>query len=333
MAPLPIRIGVIGAGSIFERRHFPGFAKVDDCQFVVVCNRRRSSAEAVAREWGIPHVVDTPAEVFTRKDINAVVIGTYPNLHKALVLAAFKHGKHVLVQSRLDFNLADGKAMLAAAKKHPKLVNQVCMTGRSVPALRFLAKVVHDGVLGELRMVRANELLDDALSPDTPLHWRQDRELSGSNILHVGIWNEWLNGIVGLAQTVTATGKVFTPKRKDPLTGKLKTVEIPESVCVSGELKNGAHYVYTFSSVTAFAPPSSLELYGTKGTLLYQQEKQDLRIGKIGQALEAVTIPEDLKTRWTVEEDFANAIRHGTPVYPDFAEAMHYTEFVEAVRR
>ncbi|MBI4083552.1 MAG: Gfo/Idh/MocA family oxidoreductase [Candidatus Lambdaproteobacteria bacterium] len=335
MAQRPIRIGIIGAGAIVRNRHLPGFSTVEDCRAVVVCNRRRETAEAVAKKWEIPHVVDTPEEVLARDDINAVIVGTYPNLHRALALAAFKHGKHVLVQSRMAYDWADAKAMLAAAKKHPELVNQVCITGRSVPAEGFLTRLVRAGELGELRLVRANALLGDVLDPEAPLHWRFDRELSGSNIGHVGIWNEWLNRIMGPAKTVAATGKVFTARRKDPVTGKLRPVDIPESVCISGEMENGAHYVYTFSGVSAFPPPATLEVYGTRGTLYYDHERQDIRIGRVGksQALEPVTIPEPEKTRWTVEQDFANAIRKGTPVTPSFADAMAYTMFVEAARR
>ena len=68
MATKPIRIGIVGAGSIVKRRHLPGFAELEDVEVVAVCNRRRETAEAVAAEWNIPHVADTPEAVIGSGD-------------------------------------------------------------------------------------------------------------------------------------------------------------------------------------------------------------------------------------------------------------------------
>ncbi|MBI4083553.1 MAG: Gfo/Idh/MocA family oxidoreductase [Candidatus Lambdaproteobacteria bacterium] len=334
MAQVPIRIGIIGAGGIVKTKHLPGFSKIDDCKVLVVCNRRRATAEAVAKEWNIPDVVDGPEEVTKRADINAVLIGTYPNLHKDLAIAALKAGKHVFCQARMARNLAEAKEMLNEAKRHPKLVNQICIGPRIQPGEKFMAKLVKDGELGALRMVRANFLLGDALDPNLPMHWRFDRTLSGNQIMGVGIIYEALNRVFGPARTVTASGKVFTPVRKDKETGKPQKVEIPESVCMTGELENGAHYVFTFSGITAFPPPPTIEIYGTKAVLVYDQATHTLRMGKVGKSkeLEPLAIPPKLRGEWTTEQDFANAIRKGTPVSPDFKEGMIYMQFMEAVR-
>jgi len=333
MAAIPIRIGIIGAGGIFKRRHFPGLAKIDDCQVVAVHNRRRESAEAVAREYGIPHVVDSPEAVYTRDDINAVFIGTYPNLHRDLTLAALEHGKHVFCQARMARNLAEARDMAAAAKQHPDLVTQICIGPRILAVEPFLKKLIADGELGELRLVRLTALLGDALDPETPMHWRFDKELSGNQIMSMGIYVEEFNRIYGPARTVSAAGKVFTTRRKDAATGEMRNVEIPETVCITGELENGAHYVYNLSSVSAFAPGPLIEVYGTRGTFVYEVESQTVRMGRVGsdEALAEVPIPKELRGEWSVEADFASAIRNGTPVVPDFEEGLRYMQFVEAV--
>ena len=126
MSQTPIRIGIIGAGGIVKTRHLPGLAKVDDCQVVAVHNRRRANAEAVAAEWKIPHVVDSAEAVYGRADINAVLIGTTPYLHKELTLKSLAAGKHVFCQARMARDLAEARDMLAAARAYPRLVTMIC---------------------------------------------------------------------------------------------------------------------------------------------------------------------------------------------------------------
>ena len=115
---------------------------------------------------------------------------------------------------------------------------------------------------------------------------------------------------------------------------------------MTGLLQSGAHYVYTLSGVAAFAPGDSIELYGTKGVLHYDVLNQRIAIGRVDPArrvrpgrvterpvVEPVEIPPDLLGTWTVEADFAAAIRDGAPVYPSFEDGVAYMEFVEAVGR
>jgi len=346
MASLPVRIGIIGAGGIVKSRHLPGFAKIEDCQVVAVHNRRRANAEAVAREWKIPHVVDSPEAVYGRDDVNAVLIGTTPYLHRDLTLRALEAGKHVFCQARMARDLAEGRAMLAAARAHPRQVTMICPAPHVDVGDRFVRQIIQRGDLGELRLVRMAALTAGNLSADAPFHWRMDREVSGHNVLTLGMFAEILKRWVGPARTVSATGAIFTLARRDPETGAMKEVRVPESVVISGVLASGAHYVWTFSGLAAFAPGDTIELYGTKGTLHYDISTNRVAFrsvegpGKAGPggaaprlAPEPLDIPADLRGEWQVEADFVRAIREGTPVYPSFEDGVAYMEFVEAVAR
>jgi predicted dehydrogenase len=342
----PIRLGIIGAGNIVKTRHLPGFAKVEDCKVVAVHNRRRANAEAVAKEWKVPNVVDSPEAVYGRDDVNAVLIGTTPYLHRDLALAALAAGKHVFCQARMARTVAEARDMLAAAKAHPDLVTMVCPAPHVFPGQRFVERLIREGALGELRLVRFRHLSDATLSPDGPYHWRMDREISGYNVLTLGMYAEILNRWVGRARTVAASGRLFTTKRKDPESGELRPVQVPESVGVTGELENGAHYVYTFSSVAAYSGGDQIELYGTKAALIYEVPTHRILMGKVDptrtgrpglvtvkEPPQPVEIPAAERGEWRVEADFASAIRYGTPVFPNFQDGVDYMDFVEAVGR
>jgi predicted dehydrogenase len=342
----PIRIGIIGAGGIVTSRHLPGFAKIEDCQVVAVHNRRRDTAEAVARAFQIPHVVDSAEAVYGRDDVNVVLIGTTPYMHRDLTLRSLEAGKHVFCQARMARTLAEARDMAEAARRRPSQVTMLCPAPHVMPGDRLVRQIIEGGDLGQVRLVRLQHLAESNLSPLAPFHWRMDREVSGYNVMTLGIYAEILHRWVGRVRTVSATGRIFTPYRRDAQTGTLRDVRVPESVVATGELESGAHYVYTLSGVAAFAPSDAIEIYGTRGVLHYDVLNHRVLLGRVDPERrvrpglvtdrpvpEPVPIPADLRGDWRVEADFAAAIREGTPVYPSFDDGVSYMEFVEAVAR
>src|SRR5262249_50920531 len=102
-----LRIGLIGAGGNTRLRHIPGLRALPDVEMGGVCNRRPTSTAAVAREYGIPRTFEHWQELVADREIDAVVIGTWPYLHCPITLAALEAGKHVLTEARLSLNAAE----------------------------------------------------------------------------------------------------------------------------------------------------------------------------------------------------------------------------------
>ena len=93
-----VRIGIIGAGGIFRSRHFPGLAKIDEAEVVVICNRSIKSGQKIASEFGLsPDFTTDPQALIDRDDVDAVMIGTWPYKHCPFVLASLAAGKHTFV--------------------------------------------------------------------------------------------------------------------------------------------------------------------------------------------------------------------------------------------
>ena len=75
-----VRIGIIGAGGNTRTRHIPGFQAIPGVEVVAVCNRTKASGEKVAREFAIPRVAESWKEIVDAPDIDAICIGTWPNI-------------------------------------------------------------------------------------------------------------------------------------------------------------------------------------------------------------------------------------------------------------
>jgi len=327
-----IRVGIVGAGGNTRLRHIPGLQAIPGVEVVSVCNRSRESSARVARQFGIPKVYEHWQDLVAAKDVDAIVTGTWPNLHCPVTLEALAAGKHVLTEARMARNLKEAQAMLAAAQQRPRLVAQVVpapFTLRVDPTVRRLLgeKFIGDALAVE---VRASSGFIDC---QAPLHWRQDRELSGLNIMSLGIWYESVMRWVGPATRVLAAGKVFVPLRRDPASGVMREVSIPEHLNVIADLPRGAQLHLMISSVAGLTGGPDIWVFGSEGTLRFREDK--LFGGRRNdKELREIPIPADEESRWRVEEEFIGAIRGTEPVrLTTFADGVKYMAFTEAVAR
>ena len=117
-----IRIGLVGAGANTKLRHITGFRSQPQVEIVSVANRSRESGERVAGEYEIPKVYDNWLELIEADDTDAICIGTWPYMHRTLVLAALDQNKHVLCEARIAMDAKAAPALLVAARPQPHLV-------------------------------------------------------------------------------------------------------------------------------------------------------------------------------------------------------------------
>jgi predicted dehydrogenase len=342
MAEQKLRMGLIGAGGNTRKRHIPGLRALPDVDIVAIVNRRPSSTAAVAREYGIGRVFEHWQDLVAEPDVDAIVIGTWPYLHCPVTVAALEVGKHVLTEARLSMNAAEAHGMLAASRRRPELVTQVVPSPFGLKGHDVVEELINAGYLGDVREVYVYSRNQALADPAAPLSWRQDAALSGFNMLALGILHETLLRWAPAPVRVLAQAHAFVPSRIDPESGVRRAVGTPDSVQVLATLENGARAVYQLSGVTPFGQGSGIWLFGTEGVLHYDLDADRIlgasRSAGSGpvkvQDLDDIPIPAEKARGWRVEEEFVNAIRHGTPVrFTDFETGVAYMEFTEAVAR
>ena len=332
----PIRVGIVGLGANTRLRHVPGLRACQDVEIVGVCNRTAESTERVASEFGIPKKYSHWNELTSDPDIDAVVIGTWPYLHCAITLAALENGKHVLTEARMAMNADEARQMLDASRAHPDLVTQIVPSPLGLRAHEIVLELLADGFIGELRefaVLGASDMFADA---NAPIHWRQQAEFSGLNMLALGIVHEPLIRWIPDPIRVLSQTNIFMPSRPDPAVGSAADVTTPETVHILTELPSGARGIYHFSGVTHFGTGMQIHLYGSEGTLKYQFTPDDrlfgARVG--GTELREIDVPAEKAGGWRVEEEFIAAIRGEEKVkFTDFETGVRYMEFTEAVTR
>jgi predicted dehydrogenase len=94
-------------------------------------------------------------ELLNRKDIDAVIIALPDHWHAAAAVRACAAGKDVYCEKPLSLTVAEGRAMVNAARKY----NRVFQTGsmqRSWPEFRQAVELVRNGYIGEIKQVKVN---------------------------------------------------------------------------------------------------------------------------------------------------------------------------------
>lgn len=329
--PERIRIGVVGAGANTVARHIPGLQAIEGVEIVSVANRSRASGERVAAQFGISQVYDRWDELIAAPDTDAIMIGTWPYLHCRATLAAIVAGKHVLCEARMARNAREAQRMCEAAQSSPQLVTQLVPAPFTLRVDATVRRLIAEGFLGDLLSLRLRDG-STFIDPDAPLHWRQDFDLSGFNIMMMGIWYESIMRWVGEATRVMALGQTFVKQRTDS-SGVRRAVRVPDHVEILAELACGAQANLVFSSVTGLAGPAEVWLFGSAGTLRFSENRLfGARRGEA--ALSEIAIPDDQAGGWRVEEEFISAIRGQEPVtHTTFEDGVKYMEFTEAVSR
>jgi predicted dehydrogenase len=324
-----LRIGIVGAGNIVRARHLPALKKHPEVEIVAVSNSTYESSEKFCHEY---YPSATPMrnwpELLALSDIDIIWIGTPPVMHSAVTVSALEAGKHVFCQARMSMDLAEAEEMLAASKRYPELVTMLCPPPMGMRADLLVKKLLAEDYIGRPHHVRLQSFASNYLDPAATPHWRQKIEISGLNVLTLGIYIEVLQRWLGDINGVFARGKVIQPIRQG------YEVIIPDLLTVLCAFDNGAEGVLEFSGIDALAPSDRVEIYGSNGTLTYDFGSDVVEAGKVGdRGLHVVELPSELETEWRVEEDFLAAVKSKGRVrpHPNFEDGLGYMRLVQAV--
>lgn len=324
-----LRIGIIGAGNIVRDRHLPALKKHPEVEIVAVSNSTYESAEKFCNE-NIPQAIPMRnwVDLVALPDIDVIWIGTPPYLHSAVTVSALESGKHVFCQARMSMDLAEAEEMLAAARRYPERVTMICPPPYGMRGDLIVKKLLAENYIGRLHHIRLQSFTGNYLDPEKPAHWRQRIELSGLNVMTLGIYVEVLQRWFGNITGVFARGKILQPLRQG------YEVIVPDLLTILCSFANGAEGVLEFSGVNALGASDHVEVYGNAGTMFYDFGTESLRAGKVGEKrLSEIEPTPELAGEWRVEEDFLAAIKSKGRMKPPptFEDGVAYMRVVQAV--
>jgi predicted dehydrogenase len=146
------RIAVLGCG-YWGSNHIRTLKALGALHAVSDANRAR--AEGFASEQDCLAI--DPTELFSRDDVDAIVMALPPQFHSEAAIKAVEAGKDVLVEKPVALTVADAERAVAAAKAN----NRIFMVGhvlRFHPAFEKLKELIDQGELGEVKYIHSHRL-------------------------------------------------------------------------------------------------------------------------------------------------------------------------------
>ena len=211
------RVGLIGCGWYGKSDLFR-LIQVAPVEVVSLCDvDKKMLAEAVElvsqrqKSQKKPRTYSDYREMLKEKDLDIVLIGTPDHWHALPMIAAVEAGADVYVQKPISVDVVEGQAMLAAARKHKRVV-QVGTQRRSTPHLAEAKKeIIGEGKLGKVSLVevycyyhmRARDNPPDTQPPEHLDYemWTGPAPMRPYNkLVHPRSWRafmEYGNGIIG----------------------------------------------------------------------------------------------------------------------------------------
>ena len=356
MQPNKIRLGVIGANVNSEvawapRAHLPAILASPDFDLVAVCTTKKASAQESARRYGARLAFDNHQDLVASPEVDAVAVVVKTPSHYGPTKDALTAGKHVYTEWPLGANLMEAQqlANLARAKGVQAMVG---LQARATPAFLYLKELVDTGFVGEVLSCHVSLIRDGVLERTSDRTWMWDKTLGQTMLTTTtGSTIDALRFVVG--NFISVTGVVSTQIQKWPErgTGKLVAVTSPDNVLVSGRLENGAVASVHLANIPWAGSGLRMEIYGLQGTLVVTSDTDaqfgELRIqgAKNGNELQELTVPQEYVyvkggmprgVPYNVGQmyhRFAQAIRSGGSVHPNFDTAVDLHRLLDAIQK
>lgn len=320
----------------------------------VLCTTTAAGAEDKARQFGFARatadwraLVDDPA-------VEAVVIASPQHTHKDIALAAFARGKPVFCEKPLGIDVAESRAMTAAAEASGR-ANMTGFNYIRTPASQLARQIVASGEIGRITAIRGEHTEDFLADPDEPANWRTERLASGAmGDLSPHIINAMF-ALGGPITRVIAEIATVHATRPGP-DGPVAVTNDDQAHMLCRFASGAAGSLFVSRVATGRKMGYAYDIYGSRGAIRFDQEDQNALWLYKGEAradrqgfTKILTGPAHpdfrpfclgpghgtgYQDQIIIEaRDFLHAIATGEPVWPTFRDGMLVNQVIEAARR
>lgn len=353
----PIGIGIVGGGYM-GKAHAVAMQAVGAVfqtalrpRLEMVCATSAGSAERYRAAFGFGRCTSDWRELVADPAVEAVIIASPQETHRAIAEAAFTLGKPVFCEKPLGASLEDSRAMVAAAEASGA-ANMVGFNYIRTPASQFARQLIDAGEIGDITWFRGEHTEDFYADPKAPATWRTRGAGNGT----MGdLAPHMINGALALAGPIRELiAEVETVHASRPGADGDEAVTNDDQAQFMCRFEGGAMGHLFFSRVaTGRKMGYAYEITGTKGAIRFDQEDQNaLWLYRMDGPEERrgftkiLTGPEHpdyagfcqgpghgtgYQDQIIIEaKDFLTAIATGEPVFPTFRDGMDVNRVVAA---
>jgi predicted dehydrogenase len=258
----PVRIGIIGLGRVFERYAIilDELQRAGRAQLVSMFDPQPERCGHARGLFPGAVVSDSADDVVANEGIDAIAILTSMNEHGRLAAAAYRAGKHVLVEKPMATSLDEAAELVRLSQSSDRLL--VCAPHVLLsPTYRQMHERLVAGEIGDVKLARA------LYGWAGPWWGEWFYQPGGGALFDLGVYNVTsLCGFLGSVKRVTAL--VGTAIKTRPVNGTPMPVTADDNAHVLLDFGDEVYgSVTTGFTIQKYGRAPAIELYGLEGSM------------------------------------------------------------------
>ena len=348
-----IGVGIVGGGYM-GKAHAVAMAAVGAVfdtalrpSLEMICTTTETGAADKARQFGFKRSTSDWRKLVNDPAVQAVVIASPQETHHEIAVAAFALGKHVLCEKPLGLTLDESLAMVEAAE-NSGCIHMAGFNYIRTPASQLARQMISRGEIGDITFLRAEHTEDFLADASVPGDWRTEGRANGNMgdlAPHI------VNAALALAGPITSL--VADIATVHQTRGGVAVTNDDQSGIMCRFASGAMGQLFISRVATGRKMGYAYEIYGTKGSIRFDQEDQNalwfyksegdearrgftkILTGPLHPDYKPFCLGPGHGTGYQDQiiieaRDFLQAIHEGKPKWPTFRDGLAVSEIIEA---
>lgn len=280
--------------------------------------------------------------------VDAVSICTPNSTHVELTVKAIESGKHVICEKPFATSYEEGKKAVEFHKNYPGVIALIGFNYREIPAIRYIKKLIDDGVIGKVYTYR-QELGGIRIADPTgvKLEWRMQEKLSGAGALadfgcHMLDLADYIlsdsqgkiSEVSAMLNTYITERTIINEDRKGPVTN---------DDCAVFSAKMHCGTLLSFVASRIGVPKHMMEIVGEGGMIVFSGKSDQIEIvlkdkksGYGNFRFDVVNVPDEFKGEEGhkgLVNEFTDAILDGKPVVRSLERGLYIQRLIDMLKK
>ena len=311
-----LRFAMISKWHVHAKGYAEFVQKQPDACITCVWDEDAARGAAWAESLGVDFVADYDA-LLAREDVDAILVCTPTNMHKEVMIKAANAGKHIFTEKVLALTTADADEIIAAIEKNGVKFS-ICYPHRCMPRNLVIKQLIDDGLLGDITVMRVRNCHNGALAGWLPDYWYDPETTGGGAMMDLGAHGMYL-----------AHWLLGEPVRIQSMFNNKLSVPVDDNAICTIEFENKALAITETSLVSPYTPVR-LEVYGTKGVAMYENDdvkfQNDFTVKYVDGGWVKPKLPAELPHPI---RQFIDGVLYGKDIIFDAKEARMLTNLME----
>ena len=315
-----VRWGILSTARIGVEKVIPAIQNARNCEVVAIASRSPEKARQAADRLQIPRPCESYEALLNDRDVDAIYNPLPNHLHVPWSIRALEAGKHVLCEKPIGLSSSEGRQLVDAGAKQPKLKLMEAFMYRHHPQWQRARQLVRDGAIGRLRTIQSVFSYYNADPNDV----RNNPDIGGGGLMDIGCYPVSLSRFIFESEPVRVSGIL----ESDP------DFHVDRLASAILEFGTGTS---AFTCSTQLSPYQRVNIFGDEGRIDIEipfnappDRACRLWLQQSDREIEETAF--EICDQYTIQAElFARAIIEGAPVPTPIEDAVANMKVIEAI--